>query len=85
MYLHSFVSGFHIRLGIGGGWSIIVRCCSLSVSCVNSAVGVGGWVADFKLANWSGSCWICSSIQPRDGECQFPHCFHQMNHYLIQA
>ena len=49
--LHSFVHRFLIRLGVGGGWSIIVRCCSLSVSCINSAVGVGGWVADFKLAN----------------------------------
>ena len=35
--LHSCVHGFLIRLGVGCGWSVIVRCCSLSVSCINSA------------------------------------------------
>ena len=28
---------------------------------------------------------IVQVTQPGDGKCQFPHCIHQMNHYLIQA
>ena len=43
------------------GWSIMVRYCSLSVSCISSAVGVDWGVVDFKLANWSLSCQNCSN------------------------
>ena len=38
-------------LGLDAGWSIMVRCCSLSVSYDSSAVGVDWGVVDFKLAN----------------------------------
>ena len=37
------------------------RCCSLSVSCDSSSVGVGWGVLDFKVANCFLSCWNCSS------------------------
>ena len=50
--LHHFVHWFLTRLGGKCGWSIIVKCCSLSESW-----GLGS----FKLANWSLSCWNCSN------------------------
>ena len=34
------------------GWSAMVRCCSLSVSCDSSSLDVDWGVLDFKLANW---------------------------------
>ena len=52
-------TGSSLGWGVGSGWSIIVRCCSLSVSCISSTVG--GLMADFKLMNWSWSCWNFSS------------------------
>ena len=54
-------TGSSLGWGDGCGWSIIARCCRLSVSCISSAVGVGGWVADFKLVKWSLSYQNCSS------------------------
>ena len=59
--LHSFVHGFLIWLGVWCGYSIIVRCCSLSVNCIISIIGVGDWAADFKLAIWSWNYLNCSS------------------------
>ena len=59
--LYSFVHLFITRLGAECGWSIIVRCCSLSVSCISSAIGVYQGVVDFKLVNWSLSCQNCSN------------------------
>ena len=52
---------FLIRLNAECGWNIIVRCCSLSVSCISSAIGVDWWVVNFLLANWSLSCYNCSN------------------------
>ena len=43
----------------GAGWSAMVRCCSLFVSCDNSPVGVDWGVLDFKFANWFLICWNC--------------------------
>ena len=40
-------TGSSLGWGVGCGWSFIMRCCSLSVSCVKSSICVGGWVADF--------------------------------------
>ena len=65
IHLHGFVHRFLIRLGAECVWSIIVRCCSLSVSCISSAIGVDWGVVDFKLANWSLSCWNCSHNSPK--------------------
>ena len=48
-------------LDLGAGWSVMVRCCSLSVSCNSSSVGVHWGVLGFKLSNWFLSCWNCSS------------------------
>ena len=45
----------------GACWGTMVRCCSLSVSCDRSSVGVDWEVLDFKLANWFLSCWNCFS------------------------
>ena len=39
--------------GLGCGWIVIVRYNSLSVSCCNSSISVGGWVA--------GSKWVSQS------------------------
>ena len=49
--------GSSLGWGVGCGWSVIVRCCSLSVSCVNSAICVGGWVAGSNWRSQSWSCW----------------------------
>ena len=57
--LHGFVYCF--LTGLGAGWIAMVRCCSLSVSCDSSSVGVDWGVFDFKLASWFLSCWNCSS------------------------
>ena len=58
--LHGFVHWF--LTGLGG----LVRCCSLSVCCDNSAVGVELGVLDFKLANWS-LCWQnCSNSSAKE-------------------
>ena len=48
-------------LGWGAGWSVMVRCFSLRVSCACSAIGVDLGVLDFKLANWSLSLQNCSN------------------------
>ena len=53
---HSFVQCLLIRLGAEYSWSIIVRCCSLSVSSISPALGVNWWMVVFKLANWSLNC-----------------------------
>ena len=42
-------TGSSLGWEVGCGWSVIVRCYNLSVSCISSAVGVGG-MEDFKLA-----------------------------------
>ena len=48
-------------LDVGAGWSTIVRCCSLSVNCDSSSVGVDWGMVDFQLENWFLGCWNCSS------------------------
>ena len=53
--------GSPLGWGVECGWSIIVKCCSLYVGFASSALGVGGWVADFKVENLSWSCWNGSS------------------------
>ena len=40
-------------LGWGAGWSIMVRCCFLSVSYDSSAAGVDWGMVHFKLMSWS--------------------------------
>ena len=59
--MHSFLFG----LGVGCGWSVIVRCCNLSVSCVNSTVCESGWASGSKWVSWSRSCWnwSCNSVK----------------------
>ena len=52
-------TGSSLGWGAECSWSIIMRCCSLSVSCVSSVVGVDWGVVDFKLANWF--CQNCSN------------------------
>ena len=49
MYVCTVVCmGLFLGWGIGCGWSVVVRCCSLSVSYVNSFLCVGGSVAGSK-------------------------------------
>ena len=45
--------GSSLSRGIGSGWSVIMRCFRLSVSCVSSAVCVGRWVAGSIWVRWS--------------------------------
>ena len=51
-----YFSGWWVRWG----WNVIMRCLSLSVTCVISAMCVGGRVAGFKWMGWPWSCWNCS-------------------------
>ena len=81
--LHSCVHGFLFRLWVVGfGWSVKVRCFSLSVSCINSAMCVGGWQVP---SGWVGPevARIDLITQARDGKCQVPHYTHQRIHFLI--
>ena len=58
--------GSSLGCGDGCGWSIIVRCFSLSVNCVNSTLCVGGCVADFKEVNWPWRYQNCSSNSAKE-------------------
>ena len=58
-------TGSSLGWGVECGWCVTVRCWSLSVSCVTSAVDRDQWVIDFKLQNWSLSCQNCIIVQPR--------------------
>ena len=54
-------TGSSLGWGTECSYSIMVRCCILSVSCIRSAMGVDCAVVDFRVANWSLSCWNCSN------------------------
>ena len=43
--------GSSLGFGADYGWSIIVRCCSLSVTYISSAVGVDWGAVDFRPVN----------------------------------
>ena len=61
-----------------------MRCCSLSVTCDSSSVGVEG-VSVCQLANCFYAVGSALVGQPRGGKCQSPHNIHQMNCCLPPA
>ena len=78
-------TGSSLDWGVGCGWSVIMRCFSLSVSCATLLyVWMGGWqVSSGRVAPEVAE--IVLVTQPRNDKCQVPHCTHQMIHFLIWA
>ena len=59
--VYAYIDMYWLFTGLGAGWSIMVRCHSLSVKCDSSSVGVDWGMLLFKLANCFLCCWNCSS------------------------